>query len=165
VRLGIKITLICLWFVLFPVLIFLALNNQFYFINNTDDFIIWFIIIFAFFIVFSIAVLFGFRKNQEDKTINIEYEDENVKKLFELAHKYHLDLEINDALKIYEEIIEKYPNTIYEKEAKIEINRIKGNKLENNANLNEKALQILYERYAKGEITKIEFIEMKKTIK
>ena len=66
-RLGSKIIVICLWFVLLPILIFLALNKQFYFIDTTEDFIIWSIILLAFFIVFSLAVLFGFKREVDEK--------------------------------------------------------------------------------------------------
>ena len=75
-----------------------------------------------------------------------------------------MDLEINDAIKIYNDIINKYPNSIYEKEARIEINRIKGNKIKNSDNFNEEALKILYKRYAKGEIKRKEFEDMRKDL-
>jgi uncharacterized membrane protein len=150
-----------MWFIVLPILIILAYYEYFSFVNDLEDLAIFLFFILAFFIVFSISIIRGFREESNKNILDIYYENEDAKKLFKLAHKYHLDLEINDAVKIYNEIIEKFPDSIYEKEAKIEINRIKGNKVNNNDDYNEKALQILYERYAKGEISKKEFLEMK----
>jgi len=115
--------------------------------------------------VFTITLLLGFREKNDTNKLNIEYNNDPAKKLLELAQKYHLDLEINDALKIYDEIKEKYPNSIYEKEAQIEINRIKGNQLKNkNQDNKDKALEILRIQYAKGEITKKDFLNKKKDL-
>ena len=158
-----KIIIILLWFITFPILFIMASNKFFYFINNLNDLVLWTILIIAFLIVFTIALLLGFNDKINDKNLNIEYEENPARRLFELAQKYHLDLEINDALKIYNEIKKKYPNSVYEKEAQIEINRIKGNNIERNKNYKtDKALEILRIGYAKGEISKKEFEERKK---
>jgi outer membrane protein assembly factor BamD (BamD/ComL family) len=115
--------------------------------------------------IFTITILFGFKEQTDNKKINIEYDVNPARKLFELAQKYHLDLEINDALKIYDEIKKKYPNSIYEKEAQIEINRIKGNLSDRNSiDKKDKALEILRIGYAKGELSKKEFEERKKDL-
>lgn len=157
-----KISIICLWIIVLPVLIIMANNRYFYFINNLNDLILWIVLIISFFMVFSITVLYGFRNITNNKILNIEYEENPAKKLFELAQKYHLDLEINDALKIYDEIKKKYPNSIYEKEAQIEINRIKGNRIDQNkTDKKDKALELLRIGYAKGDISKEEFEERK----
>lgn len=160
-----KIILLCLWLVILPILVLIASNRYIYFIKNVNDLIIWSILIIAFFTVFTITLLLGFREKNDTNKLNIEYNNDPAKKLLELAQKYHLDLEINDALKIYDEIKEKYPNSIYEKEAQIEINRIKGNQLKNkNQDNKDKALEILRIQYAKGEITKKDFLNKKKDL-
>ena len=162
---GKKIIIICLWFIAVPILIILASNRFFYFVSNLNDLILWSILLFAFFIVFTITVLLGFEVKKNNSKPNIEYKENPAKKLFDLAQKYHLDLEINDALKIYDEIKEKYPNSIYEKEAQIEINRIKGNHSNAGKNKNiDKALEILRIEYAKGEISKRDFEEKKRDL-
>ena len=162
--LGKKIIIICLWFIALPILIIMASNRFFYFINNSYDLMIWSIFITAFFIVFTLTILVGFKEKNNPSELNIEYKENPAKKLFELAQKYHLDLEINDALKIYDEIKEKYPNSIYEKEAQIEINRIKGSHSNKNENKKDKALEILRIEYAKGGISKKDFEEKKKDL-
>jgi hypothetical protein len=160
-----KIIIILLWFITIPILFIMASNKFFYFITNLNDLVLWSILIIAFFIVFTVTLLFGFKEKINDKNLNIKYEENPARRLFELAQKYHLDLEINDALKIYDEIKKKYPNSIYEKEAQIEINRIKGNNIERNKNnKTDKALEILRISYAKGEISKKEFEEKKKDL-
>jgi hypothetical protein len=160
-----KIVLLGLWFIILPILILMASNRYIYFIKNIDDLIIWSIFIIAFFSVFTITLLLGFKEKIDANKLNIEYDNDPAKKLLELAQKYHLDLEINDALKIYDEIKEKYPNSIYEKEAQIEINRIKGNRLQNkNQQDKDKPLEILRIKYAKGEITKKDFLNKKKDL-
>ena len=160
-----KIILLCLWFIILPILILIASNRYIYFIKNINDLFIWSILIISFFSVFTITLLLGFKEKNDTNKLNIEYNNDPAKKLLELAQKYHLDLEINDALKIYDEIKEKYPNSIYEKEAQIEINRIKGNQLKNkNQDNKDKALDILRIQYAKGEITKKDFLNKKKDL-
>jgi hypothetical protein len=160
-----KIILLCIWFIALPILIIMANNRYIYFLNSLNDLIIWTIFIISFFSVFTITLLVGFRENNDKNKLDIEYNNDPARKLFELAQKYHLDLEINDALKIYDEIKEKYPNSIYEKEAQIEINRIKGNNLKNKTKENkDKALEILRVHYAKGDITKKDFLEKKKDL-
>jgi uncharacterized membrane protein len=137
-------------------------NRYFYFINNLNDLITWFILLILFFLVFTLTVIFGFKDEKNNKNLNIEYEENPAKKLFDLAQKYHLELEINDALKIYNEIKKKYPNSIYEKEAQIEINRINGNRIkQNKTDKKDEALEILRIGYAKGDISKEEFEERK----
>ena len=160
-----KIIIILLWFITIPILFIMASNKFFYFITKLNDLVLWSILIIAFFIVFTVTLLFGFKEKINDKNLNIKYEENPARRLFELAQKYHLDLEINDALKIYDEIKKKYPNSIYEKEAQIEINRIKGNNIERSKNnKTDKALEILRISYAKGEISKKEFEEKKKDL-
>ncbi len=160
-----KIIMIVLWLIALPILILIANNRYFSFINNRFELIIWAIIIVLFFVVFTLTIIFGFRNRESYKNLNIEYEENPARKLFELAEKYHLDLEINDALNIYEEIKKKYPNSIYEKEAQIEINRIKGNRFKSNKeDKNDKALEILRIAYAEGKITKKEFDEKRKDL-
>lgn len=163
-KLGIKIILAVLWLLIVPLLLILYYYDELFLIDSFDNPLVFLFIILAFLFVFSLSLIFGFKEEPDREILNIEYEDEDVKKLFNLAHKYHLDLEINDAVKIYNDIINKYPNSIYEKEARIEINRIKGNKVKNSDNFNEKALAILYERYAQGEISRKEFVDMKRDL-
>lgn len=159
-----KIILFCLWFIALPVLIIMASNRYFNFIDNLNDLILWTIFLIAFFTVFTITLIVGFKIKDDNNKLDIEYETNPARKLFELAQKYHLDLEINDALKIYDEIKEKYPNSIYEKEAQIEINRIRGNNSNNKEHKNDKAIEILRIEYAKGELSKKDFEEKKKDL-
>ena len=163
-KLIIKLILFSLWLIVLPIIVILANYRFIYFINNFIDLVISLIFIIAFLLVFSITLIVGFndKNNNEIKT---EYIENPARKLFDLAQKYHLDLEIDDALKIYDEIKEKYPNSIHEKEAQIEIDRIKRNNSNKNDSIdNEKLLQILKIKYAKGEISKQEFIQKKKDL-
>ena len=163
VKFGVKIILFILWVIVVPLIFVLNYYNLF-FLDILNKSYLYLFLILSFLFVFSISLIYGFKEDDKKEILCIEYEDEEVKKLFELAHKYHLDLEINDAIKVYNDIITKYPNSVYEKEARIEINRIKGNKIKNSDNFNEEALKILYKRYAKGEINRKEFEDMKRDL-
>jgi hypothetical protein len=160
----IKLILFSLWFIVLPIIIILANYRFIYFIDNFIILITSLIFIIAFLLVFSISLIIGLNDKNND-IIKTEYVENPARKLFDLAQKYHLDLEINDALKIYDEIKEKYPNSIYEKEAQIEIDRIKRNNSDkNDSKDNVKLLQILKIKYARGEISKQEFIQKKKDL-
>ena len=160
-----KFLIILLWLIILPIIIILANYRFFYFINDFNNLIIFTLFIISFSIIITLSIIFGFRDVSNNDNLNINYERDPIKELFDLAQKYHLDLEINDAIKVYEEIKEKYPNTIHEKKAQIEINRILGkNKVKKSKKSTDKALEILRIGYAKGEITKEDFEQRKKDL-
>lgn len=116
-----KIIIILLWFITIPILFIMASNKFFYFITNLNDLVLWSILIIAFFIVFTVTLLFGFKEKINDKNLNIKYEENPARRLFELAQKYHLDLEINDALKIYDEIKKNIQIAFMKKKLKLRL--------------------------------------------
>jgi hypothetical protein len=159
-----KLLIILLWLIIFPIIIISANYRYFYFINSFNNLIIFILFLIAIFIVITFSIIFGFKDLSNNK-LNINYEKDPIKELFDLAQKFHLDLEINDALKIYDEIKKKYPDTIHEKKAQLEINRILGNHKDNKSNnIKDKALEVLRIGYAKGEISKKDFEQRKKDL-